>query len=133
MRNPVPGDEIIGFITGVTVCPSTSGTGVNVPRDISQAEEPARWVRVHWEDSVKEEFKATLHIDAVDRQALLADITTQLASMHVMIHAINAREPQDGYASMSLTVGVNGLDHLQSVINRLLKIPGVEQVDRSRV
>lgn len=50
-----------------------------------------------------------------------------------MIHAINAREPQDGYASMSLTVGVNGLDHLQSVINRLLKIPGVEQVERSGV
>ena len=86
-----------------------------------------------WEDSVKDEFKATLHVEAADRMELLADITTQLASMHVMIHAINAREPQDGYASMSLTVGVNGLDHLQSVINRLLKIPGVEQVDRSGV
>lgn len=64
--NPVPGDEIIGFITrgyGVSVHKRDC---VNVPRDISQAEEPARWVRVHWEDSVKEEFKATLHIDAVD-------------------------------------------------------------------
>ena len=106
---------------------------INVPRNVTEAAEPDRWVHVHWEESVRQEFKATLHLTARNRHALLADVTTQLASMHVMIHAINAREPQDGYASMSLTVGVNGLDHLQSVINRLLKIPGVEQVDRSRV
>ncbi len=129
--NPVPGDEIIGFITrgyGVSVHKRDC---VNVPRDISQAEEPARWVRVHWEDSVKEEFKATLHIDAVDRQALLADITTQLASMHVMIHAINAREPKDGSASMTVTVGVNGLDHLKTVITRLSKVDGVRSIQRA--
>ena len=131
--NPVPGDPIIGFITrgyGVSIHKRDC---INVPRNVTEAAEPDRWVHVHWEESVRQEFKATLHLTARNRHALLADVTTQLASMHVMIHAINAREPQDGYASMSLTVGVNGLDHLQSVINRLLKIPGVEQVDRSRV
>ena len=129
--NPVPGDEIIGFITrgyGVSVHKRDC---VNVPRDISQAEEPARWVPVHWEDSVKEEFKATLHIVAMNRQALLADITTQLASMHVMIHAINAREPKDGSVSMTVTVGVNGLEHLKTVITRLSKIEGVRSVQRA--
>ena len=131
--NPVPGDPIIGFITrgyGVSIHKRDC---INVPRNVTEAAEPDRWVHVHWEESVRQEFKATLHLTARNRHALLADVTTQLASMHVMIHAINAREPQDGYASMSLTVGVNGLDHLQSVINRLLKIPGVEQVDRSGV
>ena len=88
-------------------------------------------MHVHWEESVKAEFKATLHLTAKNRHALLADVTTQLAAMHVMIHAINAREPQDGYASMSLTVGVSSLEHLQGVVNRLLKVPGVEQVERS--
>ena len=90
-------------------------------------------MHVHWENDIRQEFKATIHLTAHNRHALLADVTNQLASMHVMIHAINAREPQDDYASMSLTVGVNSLDHLQSVVNRLLKIPGVESVERSGV
>ncbi len=128
--NPVPGDDIIGFITrgyGVSVHKRDC---VNVPRDLSMAEEPERWVHVSWEEAVKEEFKATLHIDATDRQALLADITTQLASMHVMIHAINAREPRDGSATMLVTVGVNGLEHLKSVIQRLSRIEGIRHIER---
>lgn len=131
--NPVPGDPIIGFITrgyGVSIHKRDC---VNVPRDPSQAAEPDRWVRVHWEESVRAEFKATLHLTARNRHALLADVTTQLASMHVMIHAINAREPQDDYVSMTLTIGVNSLEHLQGVTSRLLKIPGVERVERSGV
>ena len=104
---------------------------VNVPQDPSRAAEPERWVRVSWEDSVRDEFKATLHLDAKDRQALLADVTTQLAAMHVMIHAINAREPKDGHAMMTLTVGVNSLEHLQSVIARLSRIEGVYHIERS--
>lgn len=51
--------------------------------------------------------------------------------MHVMIHAINAREPKDGQASMTLTVGVSSLDHLQSVIARLSRIEGVYNIERS--
>ena len=64
---------------------------------------------------------------------LLADITTQLASMHVMIHAINAREPRDGQTAMTLTVGVNSLDHLRGVISRLERIRGVTKIERSGV
>ncbi|MCI8553752.1 MAG: bifunctional (p)ppGpp synthetase/guanosine-3',5'-bis(diphosphate) 3'-pyrophosphohydrolase [Clostridiales bacterium] len=128
--NPVPGDDIIGFITrgyGVSVHQRDC---VNVPKDLAMAEEPERWVRVSWEEEIREEFKATLHIDAADRRALLADITTQLASMHVMIHAINAREPKDGSAVMLVTVGVNGLEHLHSVITRLSRIDGVRRIER---
>ena len=78
----------------------------------------------------QEEFKATLHIDAMNRQALLADITTQLASMHVMIHAINAREPKDGFGQYDRYRGVNRLEHLKTVITRLSKIEGVRSVQR---
>lgn len=129
--NPVPGDDIIGFITrgyGVSIHKRDC---TNVPRDLAQAPEPERWVPVHWENDAEKEFKATLYIEAQNRHTLLADITTQLASMHVMIHAINAREPKDGQAQMSLTLGVSSLDHLKSVGARLAKIPGVERVSRS--
>ena len=80
---------------------------------------------------MKSEFKATLHVEAKDRQALLADVTSHLAAMRVMIHAINAREPKDGQASMTLTVGVNSLEHLQSVVTRLSRIEGVFHIERS--
>ena len=131
--NPVPGDDIIGFVTrgfGVSIHKKDC---VNVPRDLTSAPEPERWVRVSWEESVKDEFKATLHVEAFDRMELLADITTQLASMHVMIHAINAREPQNGHTVMTLTVGVNSVEHLKEVITRLSRIQGVNKIERSGV
>ena len=131
--NPVPGDDIIGFVTrgfGVSIHKKDC---VNVPKDLSQAAEPERWIKVSWEGSVQSEFKATLHVEARDRMELLADLTSQLASMHVMIHAINAREPKDGQASMSVTIGVNSLEHLQGVISRLNKIPGIYKIERSGV
>ena len=129
--NPVPGDSIIGFITrgyGVSIHKLDC---INVPKDMSLVEEPERWVSVKWEESVRDEFKATLNIKAKNRNALLADITTQLASIHVMIHAISARESQGNDVLMSVTVGVNSLDHLKSVIEKLDKIEGIYDVFRS--
>jgi GTP pyrophosphokinase len=130
--NPVPGDKIIGFITrgyGVSIHKTDC---VNVPKDIKKAAEPERWIKVRWEESVKDEFKSTLTLEAKNRHALLADVTTQLASMHVMIHAISAREAQDGgTVFMNVTVGVNSLEHLQSVMSRLGRISGILGVTRS--
>ncbi len=127
--NPVPGDEIIGFITrgyGVSIhkCDCT-----NVPADPSHSAEPERWVKVSWEDSVREEFKAELHIIATDRIELLADITAQLAAMHVMIYSMQARESR-GQGEVFVTVGVNSLQHLQEVMNRLKRVNGVEDIER---
>lgn len=128
--NPVPGDEIIGFITrGFGVSVHTRDC-VNVPQDIEHSAEPERWVSVEWEDSVRAEFKASLQITATDRQGLLMDVTSQLSSMHVSIHDFFAREPKGGIAILSFTVGVNTVDHLQMVIARLSKIAGVQQVER---
>ena len=128
--NPVPGDDIIGFITrgyGVSVHKSDC---VNVPKDMSHSPEAARWVHVTWEDSVREEFKAVLRVLATDRMQLLADVTAQLASMRVMIYGMQARESR-GEGEILVTVGVNGLQHLQEVITRLKRIDGVTSVERS--
>lgn len=128
--NPVPGDEIIGFITrgyGVSIHKRDC---TNVPTDPSHSAEPERWVKVSWEDSVREEFKAELHIAVTDRIELLADITTQLASMHVMIYGMQARSLNGGGGEISITVGVNSLFHLQEVMNRLARINGIEDIKR---
>ena len=128
--NPVPGDEIIGFITrgyGVSIHKRDC---TNVPADPSHSNEPERWVNVSWEDSVREEFKAELRVFVRDRIELLADITAQLASMHVMIFSMQARQIEGGHGEMTVTVGVNSLQHLQEVMTRLRRVNGVEEVER---
>ncbi len=130
--NPLPGDEIIGFITrgfGVSIHKRSCR---NVPQDLTFCPEPERWVRAHWEGDVKENFKSTLHILALDRGGLLADVAQQLSNMRIFIHNLNARQEKGGdHAVITATIAINGLPQLQSVIDRLNKIPGVVSIDRS--
>lgn len=129
--NPLPGDDIIGFITrgyGVSIHKKNCS---NVPQDMSQAAEPERWVPVHWAGEVKEEFKSTLEIIAEDRSGLLADITQQLFNMRLFIHSLNSRETKDGTAVITATITINGLDHLKNVTDHLKNIPGIISVRRT--
>lgn len=131
--SPIPGDDIIGFITrghGVSVhkrdCP-------NVPDNIFASPEPERWINVFWEDTGdKEGFNATLVISCMDRISMLADISMTLANMHVMIHNVNARTTKDGSQHLIyMTIAVNNSEHLKSITARLMKINGVLTVERT--
>lgn len=129
--NPLPGDEIIGFITrghGVSI---HNRNCTNVPRDIAAAAEPERWIPAYWSNTVKEEFKATLLATCIDRVGLIADVSGQLANMHVMIHSLTTRELKDGRCTLLMTITVNGVEHLNSVIGRISKINGMLSVERS--
>lgn len=129
--NPLPGDEIIGFITrghGVSI---HNRNCTNVPRDIAAAAEPDRWIPAYWSNTVKEEFKATLLATCIDRVGLIADVSGQLANMHVMIHSLTTRELKDGRCTLLMTITVNGVEHLNSVIARISKINGMLSVERS--
>jgi GTP pyrophosphokinase len=126
--SPLPGDEIIGFVT--------RGFGVSVHKidcvnvaNLSH-EDVSRLIGVHWDIDENESFLANLNINAVNRIGLVADITSQLAAMRVMISGLNAREQKDKTALISLAINVRGLDHLNSVIARLNKIKGVIEIVR---
>ena len=81
---------------------------------------------------MKEEFKSTLHIVSVNRPGLLADVTMQLMNMHISLSALNAHEvKKTENAVISATITINGLTHLQQVIDRLMKVKGVLSIDRS--
>ena len=129
---PIPGDEIIGFITrghGVSIhkrdCP-------NVPKDITACEEPERWVSARWlSDSVNQEFKAGLTIHCESRVALMADVATLLADMRVMINSINTREMKDGRYFIYITITVKSTEFLNVVISKLKTINGIIDVTRS--
>ncbi len=129
--NPLPGDEIIGFITrgyGVSIHKKSC---CNVPHPISDAAEPERWIHVHWEGEVQEDFQTTLEIVANDRSGLLADVTQQLFNMHLFIHSLNSRELKDGRAAITATITVNGRAHLEIIVSRMNAIDGVESIRRT--
>ena len=130
--NPLPGDDIIGFVTrgyGVSIHKKTC---TNVPKDISKCSEPERWVNAEWNDNIaNENFKATLCITASDRTGLLADITNQLFAMHLFIHNLNSREGKNGTAIVEVSLTVNGINHLRSVISRLNGINGIISIGRT--
>jgi len=131
--NPLPGDEIIGFITrghGVSIHKRDCN---NVPKTVMVSSEPERWLNAYWDKNVREEFKSTLLISCLNRVGMLADISGQLASMRVMIHDINTRNFKDGRSSFTMTITVNGVEHLKSVIAKLEKISGVLGVERAGV
>ena len=129
---PLPGDDIIGFITrgyGVSIHKRSC---TNVPKDISACEEPERWVRAEWAETVTNEtFQSNLQITATDRTGLLADITNQLSAMHLFIHTLNSREVKNGMAFIEVCITVNGINHLKMVISRLSGINGIVSIGRS--
>ncbi len=129
--DPLPGDIIIGFITrghGVSIHKRDCN---NVPRDISQCEEPERWIKAYWDKGHTDVFKCHLQIHAVDRPALLADISIAIAGMRVPLHTVNARQTTSGNSVIDLTVSTEGVEHIQNICRRLEKIQGVITVDRS--
>lgn len=129
--SPIPGEEIIGFInrgTGLTIHRRDC---VNVPLDPSLSPEPARWVKAHWDGSVKVEARSTIDVYAIDRDGVVLDITTKMAGAHVKIHSINARPINEGNCLTTMTISVNSKEHLESVAKLIKKVDGVYHIERS--
>ena len=128
--NPLPGDEIIGFITrghGISVHKRDCS---NVPENIEAAPEPERWIPVSWNAQAKQEFRAALQITALSRIGLMADISMLLASMRVNINDISSRDIKDGRSQLNMSIIVSNVEHLRSVIARIEKIDGILSVER---
>ena len=128
--NPLPGDQIIGFITrghGVSIHKRDC---TNVPKDISNCAEPARWVNAYWNKNVKEDYKATLQLTCLSRIGLMAEVAMQVANMRVNITNISTHDMKDGRTIIELTVNVASIEHLKNLIAKIDKIDGILSVER---
>ena len=126
---PVPGDEIIGFIT--------KGYGVSVHRkdcpNAKAALDPAqkgRWVKVTWAEAPDAMFSTSLEIEADDRDGLMLDVATILTSVRLRTSEMSARSVGGGTAIVCLRFGVHNLTELENVRTRLRGISGVHNVER---
>ena len=127
---PVPGDDIIGFIT--------KGYGVSVHRkdcpNAKSAMDPSqsgRWVKVTWAESPEATFSTALEVDSVDRDGLMLDVATILTSLRLRMNEMSARSVGSGRALVSLVFQVHNLTELQNVMARLRGISGVSAVRRA--
>ncbi|WP_257183004.1 RelA/SpoT family protein [Corynebacterium cystitidis] len=126
---PVPGDEILGFVT--------RGGGVSVHRtDCTNApklqEEPERILPVEWagDGSGGHGFSATLQIEALDRYGLLAELTRILTEQKLSVMALNSKLGDDRVAMIKFTVGVSDTKQLGAIMNQLRNVEGVFDIYR---
>lgn len=131
--NPLPGDNVIGFITkgfGVSIhkadCP-------NVLAAMNKEVDKNRFVSAWWDipsNSEKMMYEAMIQIYANDELGLLATISTALAEMRVSILSINSQKCSGDSMILNLSISCKNTDHVNSIVSRLKAIPGVVDVVR---
>ncbi len=127
--NPVPGDDIIGFVTrgrGVSVHRKDC---VNVKDLISQED---RMIDVYWYNESNSSYNVDIEILANDRNGILADIIKQIASVKTRLIAVNSKLNKDKTVATDVTVEVENLDDLNSILKALRKIDNVYEVNRKK-
>lgn len=128
--NPLPGDEIIGYIT--------KGRGVSVHRkdcvnvkDLLKEEN--RIIDVSWVEEKQASYNVDIEISANDRSGLLADITKALSTAKANIVGINAKTGKDRIAIIELTLETKNIDELNSILKAVRKVDSVYEVTRKKV
>ena len=127
---PVPGDEIVGFITrgyGVSVhrcdCP-------NAALSRRKPEEAGRWIKVSWGKDVRESYLTSLAVFAKDSSHLVMDVSTALSSTEIRVKSLSADAADDGFALVRLSIYVADSTQLAALMRKLHQISGVMKVDR---
>ena len=121
---PVPGDDIIGFITkgfGVSIhrtdCPNTMHRD-----DPAQA---ARWVNVRWDNQEAQPFDTTLELECATRDGLLLDVATAMTASRVRLKELNGKDLPGGKSVFTVRFEVRDVQELDTIRRKLLAIPDV--------
>ena len=131
--NPIPGDEIVGYITrgrGVSIHRTDCVNVISLPED-----ERARLIEAEWESDPrssddKEKFETGIRIFSEDRNGLLVDITRCLTERGVGILNMNVRTSKQGTATITLSFSTTGKDELKDVVSKLGTISGIIDIER---
>ncbi len=124
---PVPGDEIVGFVT--------RGLGVSVhradcPNVKTLRREPDRMIDVAWRAGVASSFAVSIQIEALDRTKLLRDVTTVLGDMQVNILSSSSHVGRDRITTLRFTFELGDITHLASILAAVRRVEGVFEAYR---
>jgi len=128
--NPVPGDDIVGYIT--------RGRGVSVHREDCKnlknlaESEPERIIDVSWERGRTESYQVDLRIDAVNKSALLNDITHIIKEEKINLLSVMARTSNQNRAVINLSLELSSTEHMYDIMKKIESISGVLSVSRSK-
>jgi GTP diphosphokinase / guanosine-3',5'-bis(diphosphate) 3'-diphosphatase len=128
--NPVPGDEIVGYIT--------KGRGVSIHRtdcknvDHAMKSEDNRFVEVSWGTPKGAEYVAEFQIKTEDRDGLLSEVMALISNSKTHLYAINAKPNKSGIAYVDIKVKIITVDDLKDVMKKIKKVKGVQDVYRTR-
>jgi len=125
--NPVPGDEIVGYIT--------RGRGVSVHTSdclsvASFSSESERFLEVEWYTDQKTSFPARISIITMDKPGLLAKISSVLAGFDINITRANVQQGPRKKAYFDMSIEIFDLDHLNKALSEIRKVDGVVMVER---
>ena len=129
--NPVPGDDIVGFITkgrGISVHRCDCSNIVSLPE-----EERARFIEVEWED-LKEgkSYEANINLIGTDRRGLLSDISKACDNLDVNLSGVNARTGKDGAMNMTIQLEISSVQEMDRILRALRNVEGITNVYRAR-
>ncbi|MDT0642882.1 RelA/SpoT family protein [Zunongwangia sp. F363] len=126
--NPIPGDNVFGFVTvsdGIKVHKKDCPNAIQLQSNYAYRIIPAKWI-----DSSQQDFKAVIRLTGIDNLGLVSEITKEISSnMNVNMKNINF-ESSDGVFSGRITLVVKNNSILNTIINRLKKINGIDKVTR---
>ncbi len=123
--NPIPGDEVVGFITRLR--------GITIHRkdcyNVEHAQEQERLVKVNW-GTTKTDYPVRVHVEAWDRVGLLKDMTTLVSDVSVNIQDASVVEHDDRSVSVYMTLQINSVSTLTKIFSKLEAVRGVINVER---
>ena len=133
--NPLPGDDIVAFITKGHGFSVHKRDCVNYINSIKSDPDTDRWVEASWGEMEQKSgnpvFKTTLDIVSYNSFSLLADVSAVLAEMRIPVTEIVSHELKNGNYDLMVTCSVAGVPQIENLMNRLRKIPNVISVERT--
>ena len=131
--SPVPGDEIVGFVTrgrGVSIHRTDCVNVINLPQD-----ERARLIDAEWQQpeggKSSEMYMAEIQIYGYNRTGLLVDISKVFTERQIDMKSLNCRISKQGMATFSLSFGIHGVDELNYIIEKIRQVESVVDIERT--
>ncbi len=129
--NPVPGDEIVGFVTrgrGISIHRTDCINILNFP-----ASERERLIDAEWEQTghTGETYSTDINIFANNRKGLIVDISKLFTESNIDVKSMNSRVNKKNIATINIGFDIHGKEELSKLVDKLLKIDGITDVERT--